>query len=78
MCPILKPGEIKSVSVRHKQKILRWNHSIARLSFDHFLEAMAKNPEPERQKIPISLSSDGEDNRKNKVIYRELREICFV
>jgi hypothetical protein len=72
MCPILKPGEMKSASVRRKQKILRWNHSIARLSYDHFLEVIANMPEPEKQKIPISLSSDGKDNRKNKAIYREL------
>jgi hypothetical protein len=73
MRPILKPGEMKLASVRREQIFLIWNHSIAQLSHDHFLQVIVKIPELEKQKIPISLSSDGEDNRKNsKAIYREL------
>jgi hypothetical protein len=43
------------------------------------LEVVAKIPEPEKQKIPVSLSSDGEDNKKNnKAIYRALRDVFCV
>jgi hypothetical protein len=73
MHPILKHGEIKLASVRRKQKILIWNDSIARFKLGSFFGRDHKDPGAREQKITVSLSSDGEDNKKNnQAIYREL------